>query len=99
MPEIMKFSMIDRSRSTKINFCGEKLRKKESPPFSKIFQLAILFFLFLWMQAAFQPIEARVLSKPERSKRTPFSLDNSLLDSQSGKLLFKLENFDNYSSF
>ena len=87
MPELMQFSLIDRSRSTKINFCDETIRKKESPVFSKILQLATLFFLFLWMQAAFQPIEARTLSKAERSKRSPFSLDKNLLDSQSGKYL------------
>ena len=99
MPEMMQFSLIDRSRSTKINFCDEKIRKKDSPVFSKIFQLAILFFLFLWMQAAFRPIEARVLSKPERRKRSPFSLDNNLLESQSGKPLFKFEKLDKFISF
>ena len=87
MPELMQFLLIDRSQSTKVNFCDEKILKRETPVFSKILQLATLFFLFVWMQAAFQPIEARTLSKPERSKRSPFSLDKNLLDSQSGKYL------------
>ena len=69
MPEIMQLTLLDKSRSTKIDLCENPNRKKENFV-SKLFQLFTLFCLFVWLQNAFRPVEGLVLPKIERGKRS-----------------------------
>lgn len=69
MPEIMQLTLLDKSRSTKIDFCENQNRKKENFV-SKLFQLFTLFCLFVWLQNAFRPAEGLVLPKIDREKRS-----------------------------
>lgn len=78
MVDLLQFSLVDRSRMTKNYFCPKQLRKKENPSFvSKLFHFFTLFTLLVWLQNAFQPVNAAIIPKDARYKRSPpFSINS-----------------------
>ena len=87
MPEIMQLTLLDKSRSTKIDFCENQNRKKENFV-SKLFQLFTLFCLFVWLQNAFRPAEALVLPKLDREIRShSFPIENKPLENIEDKII------------
>ena len=75
MVDLIQFSLVDRRRTTENNFCPRKARPKENTNFSKIIQLYLIFCLLSWIQNAFQPVNAGVITQTARLKRSPFEID------------------------
>ena len=87
MPEIMQLTLLDKSHSTKINFCENQNLKKENFV-SKLFHLLTLFCLFVWLQNAFRPAEALVLPKNDREIRShSFPIDYKQLEKTEDKII------------
>ena len=75
MVDLIQFSLVDRRRTTENNFCPRKPRSKENTTIKKFFQLYLIFCFLSWLQFAFQPVNAGVITQNLRLKRSPFEID------------------------
>ena len=75
MPDLVKFSLIDRSHSTKNLYCPRKIQRRENSTMSKFFDVLMLFCLFVWLVNIARPVQGRIIEKSQREKRSYFSID------------------------
>ena len=80
MVDLIQFSLVDRRRTTENNFYPQKPRSKENTTISKIFQLYSIFCLLSWLQYAFQPVNAGLITQTLRLKRSPFEIDPKAIE-------------------
>ena len=92
MVDLIQFSLVDRRRTTENNFYPQKPRSKENTTISKIFQLYSIFCLLSFLQYAFQPVNAAVITQTLRLKRSPFEIDPKAVEESEASMTGKLNN-------
>ena len=75
MPDLVKFSLIDRSYSTKNLYYPRKIGSRENSTMSKFLNILTLFCLFVWLINLAQPVQGSVIKKNQRDRRSYFSID------------------------
>ena len=101
MPDLVKFSLVDRSHSTKNLYCPRKIQRRENSTMSKFFDVLMLFCLFVWLVNIARPAQGRIIQQNQRERRSYFSIDPKAVenienpnDQLTGKLFFPLIRFN-----